>query len=152
MLSPLPLRFSHVSCTLVHVLAVTTEGALFSWGLGESGRLGNGSTKDCDGPQLVQALKAVPIASAEAGRNTSLALARNGDVWSWGEGLALGHGGGSQSQQLLPKVVDGLRGDAAVLRIGAGGFKAACVCADGSTLCWGKFHHETGASTPTPLV
>ena len=102
-------------------------------------------------PQLVQTLKDVPIASAKAGIWTSLALARSGEMWSWGKGLALGHGGDATSQQLLPKVIEGMPPGASILRIAAGGHKAACVRADGTTLCWGKFSNETGTNTPTLL-
>ena len=41
-------------------------------------------------PRQVQALEAVPIASAAAGECFSIALDRNGDLWSWGSGLGLG--------------------------------------------------------------
>ena len=148
-----PLRFVQVSCTWQHVLALTTDGDLFSWGDGGGGQLGNGSTESNDTPRLVQGLKDVPIASARAGYSTSLALARSGEMWSWGEGPALGHGGDATSQQLLPKVIEGLPPGASILRIAVGGDKAACVRADGTTLSWGRFdsEHELGTNTPTLL-
>ena len=102
-------------------------------------------------PQLVQTLKDVPIASAKAGAFTSLALARNGEMWSWGTGLTLGHGGDATSQQLLPKVIEGLPPGASILRIAAGEHKAACVRADGTTLCWGLFANEAASNPPTLL-
>ena len=126
---------------------MTADGSLFSWGA--EGALGSSSTESNDAPQLVQALKDVPIASAKAGDYTSLALARSGEMWSWGSGLALGHGGDANSQQLLPKVIEGLPPGASILRIAADGHKAACVRADNTTVCWGKFMGETGTSTPT---
>ena len=58
-----PLRFEQVSCTSCHALAVTTSGALFSWGDGESGQLGHGSTENIDVPRLVRALEGVPTRS-----------------------------------------------------------------------------------------
>ena len=104
-------------------------------------------------PQLVQALKDVPIANAKAGGTTSLALARSGEMWSWGAGLALGHGGDANSQrQLLPKVIAGLPPGASILRIAAGGNKTACVRADGTTLCWGRFNEETTVTNMPTLL
>ena len=101
---------------------------------------------------MVRALEGVPIASAAAGGKSSLALARSGEMWSWGTGLALGHGGGGDSQQLLPKVIEELPPGASVLRIAAGGSMAACVRADGTTLSWGRFNlSATRANSPTLL-
>ena len=51
-----PVRFEQVSCTSDHALAVTTGGTLYSWGKGNDGQLGNGSTESNDVPQLVRAL------------------------------------------------------------------------------------------------
>ena len=143
-------RFGQVSCTVYHALAVTTGGALFSWGWGGSGQLGNGSTEDDVVPQLVQAFEGVPIASAAAGCNTSLALAHSGEMWSWGRGRALGHGGDASSQELLPKVVEGLPPGAPVFRIATGGNTAACVRTDGTTLSWGNFYYTGAMETNAP--
>ena len=147
------MRFEQVSCTYEHALAVTTGGALFSWGDGIHGQLGHGSTEINDVPRLVRALEGVLIASAETGDRSSLALARSGEMWSWGTGLALGHGGDSNSQQLLPKVIEELPPGASVLRIAANGNMVACVRADGTTLSWGKFWYSgaTEANRPTLL-
>jgi len=116
---------------------------------------GNGSTQDGDVPRLVQALEGVPIVSAAAGFIRSLALARNGELWSWGQGRALGHGGDDDSQQLLPKVIEVSPPGASVLRIAAGDDMAACVRADGTTsLRWGAFDYfgaPDATSTPTFL-
>ena len=132
------MRFEQVACTSCHALAVTTGGVLFSWGRGSNGELGHGSTEPGDVPRLVQSLEGVPISSAAAGAYTSLALARSGEMWSWGEGFALGHGGNAASQQLLPKVIEDLPPGASVLRIAAGRHMAACVRADGTALSWGR--------------
>ena len=147
-----PSRFKQVACTSCHALAVTTGGALFSWGRGSDGQFGHGSTEHGDVPRLVQLLEGVPISSAAAGANTSLALARSGELWSWGQGLALGHGGDAASQQLLPKVIEDLPPGASVLRIAAGGNMAACVRADGTTLSWGRFFPYSSGVIHTPTL
>ena len=90
-----PLCAKQVSCTSDHALAVTTGGALFSWGKGINGQLGHGAIENDDVPRLVRTLEGVPIASVAAGAETSLALARSGELWSWGKGPALGHGEGA---------------------------------------------------------
>ena len=137
-----PLRFQQVCCTLYHALAVTTGGAVFSWGQGTEGQLGHGSIQDDDVPRLVRALEVAPILSAAAGSCTSLALACNGEMWSWGTGLALDYGRNADYQQLLPKMVEALPPGASVLRIAAGEEMAAIVRADGTTFSWGEFDNS----------
>ena len=103
-------------------------------------------------PRLVQKLERGSVLSVVAGEQTSLALARNGEMWSWGTGLALGHGGNNESQQLLPRLVEGLPPGAFITRITAGGNKAACVRVDGTALSWGKFDHDGALGTSTPAL
>ena len=115
--------------------------------------MGNSSTDSSDMPVRVRMLERGSVVSIAAGQHTSLALARNGKVWSWGRGLALGHGGNEESQELVPKVVEGVDPGASVTCIAAGGSKAACVRADGTALSWGQFSYDGALSenTPTPL-
>ena len=99
------MRFRQVSCNFFHALSVTTDGALFAWGRGSRGELGDGSMQSTNMPRLVHALKDMPIAGVSAGGFTSLALTQTGELWSWGKGMALGHGGNNKSQELLPKLI-----------------------------------------------
>ena len=141
-----------MSCTCYHALAVTTGGALFSWGHGEDGQLGNGSTEDDDVPRLVRALEGVPIACVAAGTSTSLALARSGEIWSWGQGLTLGHGEDADFQQLLPRVIEDLPTGGSILRIEAGETMAACVLTDGTALSWGSWENYSATATRRPTL
>ena len=86
----------------------------------------------------VLALKDVPIASAATGDCTSFALARSGEMWSWGYGLALGHGGDDDSPQLLPKVIEGLPAGTRIRRFAAGGDSVVCELGDDSLWSWGE--------------
>ena len=146
-------RFVQVSCTHRHALALSTGDALFSWGIGDSGQLGNGSTDSRDMPVRVRTLERGSVVSIAAGQHTSLALASNGEILSWGGGLALGHGGNEESQHLVPKVVEGVPPGTSITCIAAGGSKAACVRADGTALSWGKFSYDGALwdNRPTPL-
>ena len=92
------------------------------------------------------------VTKASAGYTTSLVLTDSGEMWSWGKGPALGHGGGVDSRQLVPKVIEGLPPGAPILRIAAGGSAAAYVRADGATFTWGKLQlADPGVTTPTHL-
>ena len=103
-------------------------------------------------PRRVWTLERGSVLSVAAGQQTSLALARNGEMWSWGTGLALGHAGNDASQQLLPRVVEGVPPGASITRITAGGNMAACVRADGTALSWGEFDHDGALGSNTPAL
>ena len=45
-----PVRCAGLSCQDEHAVVWTAEGRLFSWGKGESGQLGNGTTENLDVP------------------------------------------------------------------------------------------------------
>ena len=133
----------------MHAVVWTAEGRLFTWGMGIYGQLGHDSRENIDVPRQVQALEAVPIASAAAGFLATLSVDRNGNLWSWGKGLALGHGGNAQSQQFLPKVIEGLPQGATIRRI-AGYDKAVCEYNDGGAWSWGKAFGFAAGSSSAP--
>jgi alpha-tubulin suppressor-like RCC1 family protein len=70
-----------------HVLAIAGNGALYAWGLGSSGQLGNGGTSVSTIPRLVTLPDGVTNwLDLAAGINHSLGLAANGNLYSWGFG------------------------------------------------------------------
>eukprot|EP00752_Nemacystus_decipiens_P014841 g13213.t1 len=82
-----------------HSVAVTEEGAAFTWGCGAGGKLGLGSHVDVDTPRQVRALasRAVRIRRAAAGRSHTVFLSDSGTVYSCGsdEFGQQGRGGGA---------------------------------------------------------
>ena len=91
-------------------LALTDEGLVYSWGDGDFGKLGRGGSEGCNVPQNVEKLNGVGICQIECGAQFSLALSKNGLVWTWGKGdyFRLGHG--SDQHVRKPTVVECLRG------------------------------------------
>ncbi len=69
-----------------HTVAVRHDGTVWSWGLNDRGQLGDQTTdlKNQDKPVMIANYYGV-IAVA-AGLNFTLALKRDGTVWSWGDG------------------------------------------------------------------
>ena len=96
-----------VSVGGAHCLAITVDGAVWSWGSGAFGMLGHGNQQDQLPPKKVGALAGRRVVAVSAGRRHSLARAADGAVFTWGEGETgcLGHGE-DQSNQLLPKSVE----------------------------------------------
>jgi len=130
-------RVIAVSAGNVHSLALTADGAVWSWGNGEEGQLGHG-----DGqmnqllPKKVEALAGRRVVGVSAGYFHSFALIADGAVWSWGEGAwgRLGHG--DDEGQPLPKQVEALAGQH-VVAVLTGGDQSLALTA-GAVFTWGK--------------
>ena len=90
-----------------HSLALTADGALWSWGSGSDGRLAHGVEQNQLLPKKVEAFAGQRVVAVCAGAYHSLALTADGAVLTWGEGErgCLGHGE-DLSNQLLPKKVE----------------------------------------------
>ncbi len=50
-----------VSCGEHHSAALAADGRLFTWGRGKAGALGHGDFNSLSHPQLVRALKGLPL-------------------------------------------------------------------------------------------
>lgn len=82
-----------VSCGALHTLALTDCG-IFGWGSSRFGQLGAGEVQQAIQPIIIESLLTEEIAKVECGQYHSLALTRDGRVFSWGWGIhgQLGHG------------------------------------------------------------
>ena len=90
-----------------HSLALTDDGAVWSWGFGLFGELGHGDQQIRLLPKKVEALAGQRVVAVSAGGEHSLALTADGAVFTWGDGGLgrLGHGE-DLSNQLLPKKIE----------------------------------------------
>jgi len=73
-----------VECGQQHVLALSTEGQVFSWGLGVLGQLGHGDCVDSGLPRVVKALLDHKIVDIACGSHHSVALTSDGLIFTWG--------------------------------------------------------------------
>jgi alpha-tubulin suppressor-like RCC1 family protein len=130
----------HASAGLEHSLVVTDEGALYSFGCGSNGRLGNGSSASSCSPTHVFALRGVRVASTAAGDDHSLALAANGTVFACGNNrsgqLGMGYKGLSER---LPRLVMKL---SSVRALAAGDRSSCAVTVTGELFVWGLGHYR----------
>ena len=131
-------RVVAVSAGRNHSLAITADGAVWSWGDGMFFCLGHGDDQDQLLPKNVEAFIAGRrVVAVSAGDGHSLALTADGAVWSWGWGSfgKLGHG--DQQDQLLPKKVEALA-DQRVIAVLAGAYHSLALTAVGAFFTWGK--------------
>ncbi|XP_022092238.1 serine/threonine-protein kinase Nek8-like [Acanthaster planci] len=73
-----------VSCGASHVMAVTTDNEVFSWGRGDNGRLGLDSQESFPSPQSVSLPAVCHIASVHCGLDCSLLLTTDKKVLACG--------------------------------------------------------------------
>ncbi|CAB0009589.1 unnamed protein product [Nesidiocoris tenuis] len=119
--------------------AINSEGELFTWGRGNYGRLGHGSSDDVNTPTIVSALKGQQIIDVACGSGDAqtLAVTQAGLVYSWGDGDygKLGRGGSDGSK--LPKLIERLQG-VTVSRVFCGNQFSLALTTTGELYSWGK--------------
>ncbi|RHY70322.1 hypothetical protein DYB30_011732 [Aphanomyces astaci] len=103
-----------VACGPRHILLRSSSGRVFSFGSGDSGRLGHGDVLSRLDPTLIQALRSQVVVGVACGRDHSAVVCASGLAYTfgWGEGgrLGIGHDAGDvlwPTQVVLPNAVRG---------------------------------------------
>ncbi|XP_054929802.1 E3 ubiquitin-protein ligase HERC2 isoform X6 [Dermacentor andersoni] len=132
-------RVRDISCGSSHSAAITSSGELYTWGLGEYGRLGHGDNLTQLRPKQVLALSGQRIVQVACGSRDAqtLALAEDGTVYSWGDGDfgKLGRGGSEGCS--LPHAVERLQG-LGVCQLECGAQFSLALTRSGQVWTWGK--------------
>lgn len=129
----LAIAFKSIACAREHSVALTDDGKVYTWGSGETGRLGHGDERDCPSPTLVGALSA-RIDQVAAGQFNSLAITDTGALFVWGAGRAGQVGNGSDSPALVPEAV-GIPGPARQASLGDQ--HCVAILEGGQVFAWG---------------
>ncbi len=121
-----------------HTLAVDRNGEVWSWGLNYYGQLGNAVNTGTNNsnPTPVKISGLTDVIAVSAGEEHSVALKRDGTVWTWGRN-SLGQLGNGQKKDIniTPTVVPGLTG---IMEISAGGKHTIALKQDRTTVwAWG---------------
>ncbi|KAL1459278.1 hypothetical protein WDU94_011280, partial [Cyamophila willieti] len=161
-IQPLPKRIplevkivslSASKCSEGHVLAVTSEGEVYSWGVGEHGKLGHGNTLSQRRPKLIMGgLYGKRVTQVSAGHSHSAAVTEDHLLFTWGEGDhgRLGHGDlkSRHSPTLVSELSDVTAvscGESHTLVLGVDGV----VWSMGSGN-WGKLGHDDTSKLTSP--
>uniref|UniRef100_A0A7S2HV15 RCC1-like domain-containing protein n=1 Tax=Octactis speculum TaxID=3111310 RepID=A0A7S2HV15_9STRA len=132
---------SQVACGFAYTAVVTTEGALYTWGAGENGRLGLGDSEDRCIPSQVEDLSDIPIEQVFAGSVHTCVLSRTGHVYSCGKHEYTGHG--ATEDVLLPRILDIFQGKLIKqISVGPGGYHTIALTIDREVFTWG--HNRVG--------
>lgn len=87
-----------------HLVVLTDTGALFTQGRNINGQLGLGHREASDSLHRVEH-GLPPVLEVAAGQAHTLALCRDGSVWSWGDGSLGQLGHGTTDDELKPRMV-----------------------------------------------
>jgi alpha-tubulin suppressor-like RCC1 family protein len=115
-----------------HVLAVKTDGTLWSWGINSNGELGLGNTTYYSSPKQIGA--GTTWASVSAGSfGSSFAIKTDGSLWSWGRNDGGELGLGNTTNYSSPKQVGALTNWSS---ISGSGRTSLAIKTDGSLWSW----------------
>jgi hypothetical protein len=84
--APLGKLFVNVSNSGFHMVAITRDGACYTWGEGAHGRLGHGDQENFVLPKQVAALAGKRVVAVAAGDKHSAVITAEGDLFTWGGG------------------------------------------------------------------
>ncbi len=125
-----------ISAGFAHNLALTSTGAIYAWGFGTSGQLGNGASATSTSPVLVKLPTGTTASAIAAGYIHSLAVTAAGAVLSWGDDTLgeLGNGGTTASNVPVSAL---LPGGTTVSAVSAGYYESMALSASGGVFDWG---------------
>ncbi|MCL2746065.1 MAG: hypothetical protein FWE48_03110 [Coriobacteriia bacterium] len=138
--------WQYVSAGRSHAIGIGADGSLWTWGNGRNGELGLGETGSHSIPQQITN-GATSWQSASAGRDHSLAIDSDGNLWAWGAGSdgQLGLGAAGQEDfargavnidQHIPQQVTG--GASSWRLASAGHGYSLAIASDGALWAWGN--------------
>ncbi len=138
-------RITAVQCGASHSMALTSSGKVYSWGKNTQGQCGHGNIDDHIKPTLIRKLEEHVILQLAAGWEHSLALTKEGTIYSWGSGykdnrrgvvppvLGLGHNEARQSPELIASIES-----VKIIHIACGWDHCLAVDEHGKVLSWGS--------------
>lgn len=124
-------------------LAVVEDGRVYTWGSGNVGRLGNGTTSGIQRtPALVGgAIAGLEVVGAAVGFDHTLVLTSDGRLFTWGHRLhgAMGSGSTSGSQTVpLAVPLTGVLNGVQVVQVEVGNHTSYVLGDEGEVFAWGR--------------
>jgi len=138
-------NITDISCSTVTTLALTSEGTVYGWGVGDQGQLGQGQKRNSAVPVQVKSPDGTgflaDIKAVAAGHAHGCALKKDGTIWTWGLNDRGQLGNGTYESSPLPVQVKdsggtGVFGD--IISIAAGVGHCAAVDSSGTVWTWGE--------------
>ena len=119
-----------------HSIALSKDGEMFTWGLGEGGRLGHGDTNLELYPRKVKFDSALRVESVAAGHSHSGCIIK-GEIYTWGIGTYARLGHGNLSNYSEPKLVEFFKGRF-MEKLCLSFFHSVVLSSNGEVWAWGN--------------
>ncbi|KAH3743476.1 ADPribosylation factor subfamily protein [Pelomyxa schiedti] len=151
------IRIEKVAAGSKHTLALSTEGALYTWGFGLQGQLGNGDYCSKVSPESVTFFQGSTVTQIACGDSHSLVVNECGMLFSFGENSKGQLGLGDNANRNIPCLVaiDGI----AQIAAGCTASHSIAVTKKNSVYSWGSNEHgqlglgdTLNRSTPTEIA
>ncbi|XP_067667414.1 probable E3 ubiquitin-protein ligase HERC1 [Haliotis asinina] len=127
-----------VACGLNHTLCVSVDGmSVWSFGDGDYGKLGLGNTLSKSLPTKIEALDSVNVKKVACGAQFSMALTKNGTVFTWGQDRLIGQSDARCRNHTIPMCVSALCGHF-VTDIQTGSDHTIALTSKGEVWVWGN--------------
>ncbi|EGG17391.1 hypothetical protein DFA_08386 [Cavenderia fasciculata] len=78
-------KIVQIACGDEHTLCLLQNGAIYAWGRGEEGQLGNGVKETRQSPIPIDSLAGLKLKSISAGAFNSAAITDDGECYVWGQ-------------------------------------------------------------------
>jgi alpha-tubulin suppressor-like RCC1 family protein len=120
--------------------ALMASGVYYDWGLNAAGQLGDGSTTNSDMPVRVDLPRpAVDVfqGGSQLHNGQTLAILKDGSLWTWGDGQWGQLGDGVTANALTPTRVK-LPNGARPTTVSSGGFASYAIDRSGRLWAWGR--------------
>jgi alpha-tubulin suppressor-like RCC1 family protein len=141
--------FSALATGNYHTCAVTTTGAVYCWGMGANGQLGNNQETDSRAPVMALMPGDVSFRAIDAGSYFTCALTTIGTAYCWGFNSNGQLGDGTTTYGARPVAVS-MPSGVSFATIATGYFHACAVTTTGTAYCWGKnMNGQFGDGTTT---
>lgn len=137
-------KVTEVAAGAQHSLAVTSTGEVYSWGCGDSGRLGHGTPKALSlwgrsrneiKPRLIRALETQSVERVAAGFMHSACVTSTSKAFFWGSGRYFQLGRPNDADASSP--IDVPRISQSVQHVACGGSHSLALLHGGSVFAWG---------------
>jgi RCC1 and BTB domain-containing protein len=139
-----------------HVLAINSQGELFSWGHNGYGQLGVGNQFGVTPIQVSLGISNVKVIQVACGSHHSLALTSDGDVFAWGYSNCGQVGLGITTNQTTPRRVQTNIGGKFCVKIACGQTSSMALTQTGELYSWGyngngQLGVGNSSNQPTPI-
>ena len=130
-----------------HCAAIKTDGTLWTWGLGDSGRLGDNTITNKSTPVTTFA-GGTNWKQVSAGYSYTAAIKTDGTLWTWGRGNEGQLGDNTATTKSTP--VTTFAGGTNWKEVSAGNYFCAAIKTDGTLWTWGQgTSGQLGTNTTT---